>query len=181
MLASYAPSLVMDDRFLNDLRRDPPAGFDRALRERLRQLEDAPEPRGFRLHPAFAGALAVAAFAVAFTIPAVRVAAQNALDLFRVRSFAAVEISEQRIEQLKALANESDHDPSMMLFEKQEVLLEPGPAQDFPSADLAASAAGLPGIHRTNGAIHWLSGDRHFTLLGNIRREAARQIVDSLR
>jgi hypothetical protein len=90
---------------------------------------------------------------VAFTFPAVRVAAQNALDLFRVRKFAAVEISEARITQLKQLATADDKDPSMMLFEKQEVLLEPGPAQDYPSADLAAAAAGLPGIHKTEGAL----------------------------
>jgi hypothetical protein len=36
-------------------------------------------------------------------------------------------------------------------------------------------------VRRTNGVIHWVGGDRQFTLLGNVRREAARQIVDSLR
>src|SRR6185295_5653780 len=96
----------MDDRFLSEQRRDPPAGFGRALRERLRQLEDVPEPRGFRLHPALVSAFGVAAIAVAFTFPAVRVAAQNALDLFRVRSFAAVEIQEDRLQQLKKLSEQ---------------------------------------------------------------------------
>lgn len=143
----------MDDRFLHDMRRDPPAGFGRALRERLRQLEDAPEPRGFRLHPALVSAFGVAAVAVAFTFPAVRVAAQSALDLFRVRSFAAVEISEDRIGQLKKLNDQLSNDPGMMLFEKQEVLLEPGPSETYPSAGLAASAAGLPGIDEASGAL----------------------------
>lgn len=36
-------------------------------------------------------------------------------------------------------------------------------------------------VHRINGAVHWVSGDRHFTLLGNVRREAERVVVDSLK
>lgn len=140
----------MDDGFLHDQRRDPPAGYSRSLRERLRQLEEAPERRGFRLHPALTGALSVAALAVAFTIPAVRVAAQNALDLFRVRKFAAIEISQDRIEQLKTL---NSGDPENMLFDKHEVLVDPGPPQDYPSADLAASAAGLPGLHQASAPL----------------------------
>lgn len=140
----------MDDRFLHEQREEPSAGFGRSLRARLRQLEDAPEPRGFRLHPAFAGALGVAAIAIAFTFPAVRVAAQNALDLFRVRKFAAVEISEDRLAQLKKL---NDGDPENMLFEKQEVLVDPGKPEEYPSVDIAASAAGLPGILQVRGPL----------------------------
>ncbi len=137
----------MDDRFLHEQRQEPPAGFGRSLRARLRQLEDAPEPRGFRLHPALAGALGVAAIAIAFTFPAVRVAAQSALDLFRVRTFTGLEVSEDRIAQLKKLA-EGGKDPDELLFEKQEVLQDPGKPEEFPSADLAASVAGLPGLHK---------------------------------
>ncbi len=138
----------MDDRFLHDQRREPGPGYGRALRERLRGLDEAPEPRGFRLHPAFATALAAGVVAVAFTFPAVRAAAQNALDLFRVRSFTAVEFDESRMEQLKQLHDQTGKGPAMLVFDKQEVLQEPGPPVDYPSADLAASAAGLPGLRQ---------------------------------
>ena len=81
----------MDDKFLHEQRGEPSPGYARSLREHLRGIEASAAPaRGFRLHPAFASALAVALVAAAFTLPAVRVAAQNALDMFRVRSFAAM-------------------------------------------------------------------------------------------
>lgn len=139
----------MDDRFLHEQRREPAAGYGRALRERLRGVEAERETApGFRLHPALVTAAAVAVVAAAFTLPAVRVAAQNALDMFRVRSFAAVEVDESRMEQLKALHDGNGEDPAMMLFEKQEVLQDPGKPVEYPSADLAGSAAGLPGLRK---------------------------------
>lgn len=46
--------------------------------------------RWARLRPALAGGLALAAIAIAFTLPAVRAAAREFLDLFRVQRFAAV-------------------------------------------------------------------------------------------
>ena len=138
----------MDDRFLHEQRREPSPGYARALRERLRGLEDEVPARRFRLVPALASGFAVALVAVAFTIPAVRVAAQNALDLFRVHTFSAVEIDESRMEQLKKLHDEAGEDPAMLVFDKQEVLREPGKPVEYPSADLAASAAGLPGLRR---------------------------------
>src|SRR6185436_18884884 len=70
------------------------------------------------------------------------------LALFRVRSFAGVEIDESRIDQLRKLAEQSGDNPAMLVFDKQEVLKEPGPPQDFPSADLAASTAGLATVLR---------------------------------
>ena len=81
---------MTDDKFLHEQRQEPAPGFSRALRERLRGVEADSPARGFRLHPAFVSALAVALVAASFALPAVRVAAQSALDLFRVHSFAAV-------------------------------------------------------------------------------------------
>ena len=133
----------MDDRFLESMREEPRPAFARSLRERLRDVEDATEARRSVWRPALAGVFAVALVAASFTLPAVRVAAQNALDLFRVQSFAGVEIDETRIEQLKKLADQAGNDPAMMVFDHQEVLKEPAAPQEFPSADLAASAAGL--------------------------------------
>lgn len=137
----------MDDKFLHDQRREPSPGYARSLREHLRGIEAQSAPaRGFRLHPAFASALAVALVAAAFTLPAVRVAAQNALDMFRVRSFAAVEIDATHIEKLKQLGNgQEGGGPMGAMFEKQDVQEPPKPVE-YPSAQLAASAAGLPGL-----------------------------------
>jgi hypothetical protein len=139
----------MDDRFLHEQRQEPAPGFTRALRERLRGIEaEAPAPRGFRFHPALASALAVALVAASFSLPAVRVAAQSALDLFRVHTFEAVEIDPARIDQLKKLQDEHGNDPAMMVFDKQEVTQDPGKPMEYPSADLAGSAAGLPGLRK---------------------------------
>lgn len=142
----------MDDKFLHEQRSEPSPGYARSLRERLRGIEaGAVVPRGFRLYPAFATALGAVLVALAFTVPAVRVAAQNALDLFRVRSFAAVEIDGARIEKLKALSDGQNGDAANMMFDKQDIQ-EPGKPVEYPSAQLAASAAGLPGL-RTPGSL----------------------------
>jgi len=143
----------MDDRFLNEQRREPDPGFARSLRERLRGAEDEMPARGFRFGPALATAAGIAAVVLLFTVPAVRVAAQNALDLFRVRSFAPIEIDEARLDQLRALHDQLGQDPGMLVLDKQEVLKEPGKPIDYPSADLAGSAAGLPGLKQPHGPL----------------------------
>jgi hypothetical protein len=149
----------MDDRFLNELRREPSPGFARALRERLRahaesgSAEDEAPARGFQLVPALASAAVIAVVVLLFTVPAVRVAAQNALDLFRVRSFAAIEIDPARLDQLRALHDQIDQDPSMMVLDQQEMVKDPGKPIDYPSADLAGNAAGLPGLKQPRGPL----------------------------
>ena len=175
----------MNDSFLHEQRREPGSGFGRALRERLRGLEDDVPERRSRLVPALASALAVALVAFSFTIPAVRVAAQNALDLFRVRSFAAVEIDESRIEQLRKLGEQASEDPSMMLFEKQEVIQEPGKPIEYPSAELAASAAGLPGIKKPGPLPDGLTLSKVTATTGGaarltVRAERLRGVVQAL-
>jgi hypothetical protein len=130
----------LDDRFLHEQRREPRPDFTRSLRSRLRAADpDGAARPAFRLHPAFSGALAVAALALAFTFPAVRATAQQALDLFRVREFAVVHVDENRMEQLKA----RNFDPEALFGGSVEQLQDPGPARRF--ADLAAAehAAGF--------------------------------------
>jgi hypothetical protein len=129
----------MDDRFLHDQRRDPDPAFARGLRERLGRDEgEAPEHR-FRLAPALAAAAAVAVVAGVVFLPSVRAAAQGLLDFFRVRNFAAVEFDPARIERLRATQN----DPAMFVFDRKEVLQDPGPRQTFATVPEAAAAAGL--------------------------------------
>jgi len=138
----------MDDRFLEGMREEPRPTFARSLRERLRSIEDAAEPRRSAWRPVLVAAFSVAVVAASFTLPAVRVAAQNALDLFRVHSFTAVEVDDSRLEQLKKIADQSGGNPAMLLFDDMEVLKEPGAPQEFPSADLAASATSLATVLR---------------------------------
>jgi hypothetical protein len=93
----------MSDEFLNVLRRDPPAEFARRLESRLRSL-DSPATAERRV-PArayrwLATAASVAALAFAFTLPAVRSAAEAFLDYFRVVNFAGVAFDPQRAAQL---------------------------------------------------------------------------------
>ena len=152
--------MTKDDRFLNELRREPDPGFGRALRERLRGLEDEVPAGSFRFAPALATAAGIALVALLFTVPAVRVAAQNALDLFRVRSFEGIEIDPARLDQLRALHDQIGKDPSMMVLDQQQVIKEPGKPIDYPSADLAGSAAGLPGLKQLRGP---LPNGMHFT------------------
>ena len=143
----------MDDRFLNEQRREPDPGFARALRERLRGAEDEAPARGFRLAPALATAAGIAVVVLLFTVPAVRVAAQNALDLFRVHSFEGIEIDPARLDQLRALHDQIGKDPSMMVLDQQDVIKEPGKPLVYPSAVLAGNAAGLPGLKQPRGPL----------------------------
>lgn len=126
------------DRFLHEQRREPGPEFSHSLRARLLAGEGADEARpGFRFHPVFAGALAAAACAIAFTFPAVRATAQQMLDLFRVREFTVVQVDESRIAKLR----DSKLDPAAVLGTSVEKLQEPGPPRRFADA-AAARAAG---------------------------------------
>lgn len=129
----------MDDRFLDEQRRDPRPEFARSLRARLRAGETEDERPAFRPHPALAGGLAVAALAVAFAFPAVRATAQQVLDLFRVREFAVVNVDETSLERLK------DHrfEPENLLGGAVEKLQDPGPPRYFTDVASAERAAGF--------------------------------------
>jgi hypothetical protein len=126
----------MDDRFLNQLRGEPPAEFARTLRERLRAREES--RRGLAA-PTLAAVAAAALVVALFTLPSVRASAQAMLDLFRVRRFAAVEFDASRLEKLKALKE----DKELLVFDRQQTMKEPGPAQYYPTPEAAGAAAGL--------------------------------------
>jgi hypothetical protein len=169
----------MDDHFLNELRREPPHAFSRSLRERLRGLEDAEPRSGFRLHPALAGVAVVAIAALSFTLPSVRAAAQNMLDLFRVRNFAAVPFDATRLEALRERAEQDKRDPTLMAFDRQEVIQEAGPSKDFDSPQSAATATGLTvrvpsylpsGIALQKTTVHGQSAVRLFLDAGKVEK-----------
>lgn len=132
----------MDDRFLDEMRREPSPEFARELHERLRRQGAAvgPSRSPLRLGFALGGAVAVALVALSFTIPAVRASAQAFLDLFRVRNFAAVSVDPAKLERLKdkSLGLES------LLDQQTERLEKPGAPKVVTSTGAAAALAGYP-------------------------------------
>lgn len=127
-----------DDRFLKDFSREPRPEFARSLRQQLCAGEEREPSRGFVFRPAFAAAAAVLVIVGAFSVPAVRVSAQNLLDMFRVRNFTAVPFDATRMEKLRSL--EGDH--AMMIFEQAE--LQKPTETKVSSAAEAAALAGAP-------------------------------------
>jgi len=129
----------MDDRFLNEMRRDPDPRFARELRARLRAQETQRAGRAPHLGRTLAGVLAVALVAAPFVFPSVRASAQAVLDLFRVRKFAAVQFDETRAETLRQLGP----DNALMVFDRHETVRDPGAPQVVASVEAAAAAAGF--------------------------------------
>jgi hypothetical protein len=129
----------MDDRMLHEYRRAPDSRFANDLRERLR----GQETRRGGLSPALLRGLAVACgvaiLVAAFSVPAVRVSAQAFLDLFRVKRFAAVQFQEARMEKLRSLEKES----GLLVFDREEKLVDPGPARYVATSQAAGSEAGF--------------------------------------
>ena len=126
-----------DDKFLHSHRRDPAPGFARRLRETLREVED-PAPRPL-WRPLVAAAAALAVIVALFAFPAVRAGAQAVLDLFRVRNFVAVSFDPARLEKLRALKQNS----GMLVFDRQQVIQDPGKPVVEPSAAAAGAVAGF--------------------------------------
>lgn len=129
----------MDDRFMYELRRDPDPSFAGELRDRLGRDEQLRQHRARRWRPALAVAATVAALVALFAFPSVRVSAQAVLDLFRVRSFAAVEFDPNRFDKLRDLKQ----DNAMLGFGRQDVLRDPGPAQEVATPAAASAMAGI--------------------------------------
>ncbi len=129
----------MDDRMLHEHRREPDPAFARELRERLRRMEEPRRLLSGTTARVLAAACAVLVVAGLFAIPSVRVSAQALLDIFRVRRFAAVEFNESRFETLRSLGK----DPGLLVLDKRETVLDPGPARRVRSGDEASAIAGF--------------------------------------
>ena len=129
----------MDDRFMNELRRDPDPDFSRSLKARLREHAPSPVMRALRPAPALAFAALALGVVALFVFPEARVSAQAMLDLFRVRKFAALQLDESRMDRLKDLQG----DNTLMVFDQHEKLVDPGPPQQFASLAEAVSATGM--------------------------------------
>src|SRR5258705_2850866 len=127
----------MDDRLIQDYRRDRDPKFARELRERLRR-QDGPlhSPAVRRV---LAAACAVAVVVAVFAIPSVRVSAESFLELFRVRRFAAVPFKQSRMETLRAMGEKRE----LLVFDRKEEVHDPGPPRFVASREAASSEAGF--------------------------------------
>ena len=133
----------MSDDFLSRFREEPRPEFAEGLERRLVEIEAAEAERRSRrpwvLRPAFAGALLVAAMAVAFTLPPVRAAAREFLDLFRVQRFAAVPVDTERLARLE----EHGLDLKTLVGDQVEVLDPAQEPETVESLELASALAGI--------------------------------------
>jgi hypothetical protein len=129
--------MEMDDRFLQDYRRDPAPGYARRLRDKLRAEEEPRPAPAWR--PLVAAAAALGVVATLFMFPAVRAGAQAVLDLFRVRTFVAVPFDADRFEKLRSM----DQDRAMLVFDRHQVIQEPGRPVVQSSMGAASALAGF--------------------------------------
>jgi hypothetical protein len=133
----------MNDDFLTQFRKEPSPELTARLGARLRSIDDgaesAPGAMGW-LKPALATAASIAALVVALSVPQVRAAAQDFLDLFRVKRFIAVSVDPERIEQLRAgrVSVES------LLSDNVEVLTPHVEPVQVASLDDASKMVGVP-------------------------------------
>ncbi|NOT34216.1 MAG: hypothetical protein HOP12_08620 [Candidatus Eisenbacteria bacterium] len=133
----------MSDDFLNELRESPRPAFERALRERLRGLEAANQPRAlwWRPVPVFATVVVALVVAAPLAFPSVRATAQAFLDLFRVRTVTAIQFDPERLDRLHEQFK--GQDPAMLVFHEQQVLKEPGVPVIYATPAAATAATGL--------------------------------------
>jgi hypothetical protein len=133
----------VSDEFLYQLREDPRPEFQVDLERRLAEMPEKEERLGRgllpRQRPVFAGGLAVAAIAVAFTLPAVRAAAREFLDLFRIQRVAAVPVDTERLSRLQ----QSGVDLKALVGQQVEVIEPAVKPESVESPDLASSLAGV--------------------------------------
>jgi len=131
----------MSDDFLSRFREEPRQELASGLKGRLDEIDSAAQqPSGFwALRPVFAGALGLAAIAVIVTLPPVRAAAREFLDLFRVQRFAAVPVDPDRLARLA----EGGVDLKALVGGQIEVIEPAREPEPVDSADLASSLAGV--------------------------------------
>ncbi len=135
----------MTEDFLSELREPPRPDFADELKRRLDAIESEEaerritHPLWFRLRPAFAATLALAAVAAALSVPAVRASAKNLLEIFRVKRFAVVPVDPARIHKLQS----QELDLKTLISSQVEMLQAPGEPQEVPDVVTAQSQVGF--------------------------------------
>lgn len=131
----------MSDEFLSRYKEEPRPEFASGLRERLREGDVAwVERRGrSRLTPLLAWTAVASAVVFAFMLPPVRAAAQSFLDLFRVKTFAAIPVDPERLARLQ----KGDLDLKTLVSDQVEVV---EPSRKPETVDGPAAAGAEAGI-----------------------------------
>lgn len=130
----------MNDKFLTEFQKEPRPEFAQALFEKINDPVSTPSTVPLRKwKPAFAALLAVGVTAVLFSVPAVRALAQDFLDLFRVKKFAAIPVDSARINQLR----ETKMDFQSIFGQNKIVLKEPGKPQYVANPEAAQVLTGI--------------------------------------
>lgn len=163
--------MTNDDRFLDLLREDPPPAFKRGLQQKLAELDHEPTAahRAF-WRPALVAAAAALVVAGLAASPAVRAAAGEFLDVFRVRRFAAVPVDAERLSALQR----GDLDLKALLADSVEVLEDPGSPEVVADAEAASAAAGFSLLMPT-----WLPNKTELADICVRGRASARLTIDA--
>lgn len=126
----------MDDDFLKRYHAPPRDAFARELKQRIDRStikEHTMRKNLMRWSPALLAASVIVAALLVLALPPTRAWAQDFLNLFRVKKFAAVQVDPSRAQQLENL------DMEKLLGDEVQVIKEPGKPQQV--ADVAAASA----------------------------------------
>lgn len=135
----------MDDEFLKHYRITPRAEFARQLQSQLKgESVYMPKQKTWRQNlmrwsPALVAATLLVAAVLLFSLPPTRALAQDFLNLFRVKKFAAIQIDPARMSQFENL----DIDTEQLFADKVQVLQEPGKPVQVASVQEASERAGF--------------------------------------
>jgi hypothetical protein len=134
----------MNDEFLKYYRQSPRADFARQLHEKIDGGTNMVKPNTWRRtltrwSPALLAAMIVLAIALVVALPPARALAQDFLDLFRVKKFAAIQIDPARVQQLENL----NLDTEKLFADNVQVLQEPGKPVTVASVEEAGQRAGF--------------------------------------
>lgn len=133
----------MDDEFLTRYQEKPRADFARQLQERIEQpMKNSNQTLSRKLvrwSPAFIAASVIVAAILVLTFPPAQAMAQDFLNLFRVKKFAAITIDPARANQLE----NTNLDMEKMFGDSVEVIQEPGKPIVVDSVQAASDRAGF--------------------------------------
>lgn len=133
----------MDDEFLTRYQQDPRPEFARQLHERIerpmKNQNQTLQRKILRWSPALLAASVIVAAVLVLTFPPAQAMAQDFLNLFRVKKFAAITIDPARVNQLE----NTNLDMEKMFGDSVQVIREPGKPATVASVQAASERAGF--------------------------------------
>ncbi len=130
------------EEMLTQYQQKPDADFAKKL---YRQIDQPTATR--KIAPARAATLAIAGAAavgmVMFSVPNVSEAAQNFLNLFRVKQVTAIAIDPARLEALSKIAKDNKIDLKALIGDDIKITKEPGKPSPVANAEQASKLAGF--------------------------------------